>query len=398
MKNRSFWERFGKIDKSFKPGGIHIHCVSVGEVNAAAGLIKTLLKEYSNLPITITTSSTTGAVHAYQMFKDEVQHCYLPVDIPILMHRFYRKLQPKLVLVTEVEIWPNMVSASVKRGVPIILINARMTTKSLENYRKFTLLFRHAYREFTKICAQSSESFQNFLSYGVYKTRLSLSNNMKFDLVADEKDAQLGQKILTNYGLNEKRILVAASTHDPEEKMILKTYSSLKQEHANLVLVIVPRHPHRFDDVYQLIKATGLNTVRMSESDSISNTNSQDNEIDCLLVDAMGCLKACYSICDTAFVGGSFAPKGGHNALEAALYSKPITMGPSIFNNPSICSHLVEKNALVITHSEQELTQTINKWLSNPDQALKDGEGGMKVLIDNAGSIENTMGILRNYL
>jgi 3-deoxy-D-manno-octulosonic-acid transferase len=398
LQHRSFWERFGKTDKSLKTGGIHIHCVSVGEINAAAGLIRSLMEEYPLLPITLTTSSTTGAVHAYELFKNKVQHCYLPVDIPVLMSRFYRILKPTLVLVTEVEVWPNMVNACISKGVPIVLINGRMTTKSLTSYKRFWWLFRHTFRQFTAICAQSSESFENFLAFGVFKGRLKLSRNMKFDLLPQNNDEILGRKLVSDYALENRLILLAASTHDPEEKMLLNAYTSLKQTYPDLALIIVPRHPHRFDEVHQIIKATGYITARVSEANSIANVANKDLHIDCLLVDTMGWLKACYSICNIAFVGGSFANKGGHNALEAALYSKPIALGPSIFNNPNICQHLSSQNALLITQSEQELTDVLRHWLDHPEKAAKDGEKGLQVLLRNAGSVEYTMSILRTHL
>lgn len=398
MNHRSFWERFGKIDKSFQTGGIHIHCVSVGEINAAAGLIRALIEEYPLLPITLTTSSTTGAVHAYDLFKNKVQHCYLPVDIPVLMNRFYGIVQPTLVLVTEVEVWPNMVNACAKRAVPIILINARMTTKSLKSYRRFWWLFRYTFRQFTGICAQSSESFENFLAFGIYKSRLKLSRNMKFDLLPQEEDEKLGRKLVEDFGLAGRPLLLGGSTHDPEEKLLLSVYTSLKQTYPDLALIIVPRHPHRFDEVDQILRASGYQTTRVSTVHDSSEKAGKEGGIDCLLVDTMGWLKACYSVCSVAFVGGSFANKGGHNALEAALYSKPIVMGPSTFNNPNICQHLASKNALRIVQSEQELMQVVSYCLSHPVESAKDGEKGLQVLLRNAGSVEYTMGILRTHI
>jgi 3-deoxy-D-manno-octulosonic-acid transferase len=404
LKDRSFWERFGQIRHLTKTGGIHIHCVSVGEINAANGLIHSLLAQYPHLPITLTTSSTTGAVHAFNLFKDKVQHSYLPMDVPYLINRFYNKLQPLLVLVTEVEVWPNMLNACAKRQLPVVLINARMTTKSLTSYRRVSWLFRPTFRQFSVICAQSSESFENFMAYGVYKYKLRLSRNMKFDLLPNQSDEDLGKQIIADYLLSDKPILLGASTHDPEEKILLDSYTRLKRTHAKLVLIIVPRHPHRFDDVSQIMNASGFKVARVSQRSDFLQAHKkppskiQDEPIDCILVDTMGWLKACYSICTVAFVGGSFANKGGHNALEAALYSKPIAMGPSTFNNPSICKHLASQNALMITQSENELVDVLEHWLTRPDDALKDGESGLRVLLKNAGSVEYTMSVLRAYL
>lgn len=403
LPNRSFWERFGKVSHLTQTGGIHLHCVSVGEVNAASGLIYALLDEYPDLPITLTTSSTTGAVHAASVFKERVQHSYLPVDIPWVISRFYRKVQPRLVLVTEVEVWPNMLNICQKMTIPTVLINARMTDKSLISYKRFSWLFRRTFRQFSLISAQSSQSFENFLAYGVYKRQLKLSKNMKFDLSPDDADEQLGQQLLRDYKLAKRPILLGASTHDPEEKMLLAIYKKLKIQHSNLLLVIVPRHPQRFDDVHQLMKATGYRVASVSQGNikdknAVKSSNITNNSIDCLLVDKMGWLKACYSICTVAFVGGSFAPKGGHNALEAALYSKPIVMGNSIFNNPTICQHLAAQKALKITHTSEALYKVCDHWLSNKEQADHDGENGLQVLLKNAGSVEYTMSLLRPLL
>jgi 3-deoxy-D-manno-octulosonic-acid transferase len=402
LKERKFSERFAilpnHIKSSLKTGGIHIHCVSVGEVNAASGLVKSLLNDHSELPITITTSSITGAEHAYRLFEDRVQHLYLPFDLPFLMQKFYKMLKPRLVMVTEVEIWPNMLSCCVKNNIPCMLINARMSTKSLQSYRRVSFLFRHSLRQFSSICAQSSASFENFLAYGVYKKQLKLSRNMKFDLLPEQSDADKGYALSSRFEIADRPILLAGSTHDPEEHMLLKTYQELKQEHPTLVLIIVPRHPHRFEEAFQIMAAAGLNTVKVSDIASFSNQDRRNKEVDCVLVNEMGWLKACYSICSVAFVGGSFAPKGGHNALEAALYSKPIVMGPSIYNNPTICAYLQEQNALQIVQNQQALRSCIDNWLQHQDEALLAGEKGIRVLLKNAGAVEYTMSIVRRFL
>ncbi len=399
LRTRRFVERFGILPKHFKPYGIHIHCVSVGEINAAKGLIDNLLVAYPHLPITITTSSVTGAVHASTVYQDRVQHCYLPIDLSVFMRSFYGKLKPIMSVVTEVEVWPNMVNECYKRDVSLIMINGRMTTRSLQNYKRVSWLFRGTLRQFALICAQNTESFDNFLAYGVYKRKLKLSRNMKFDLLPDDKDEALGEHMRKVYQLSEQPILVAASTHDPEEKLLLDMYKRLKQDISDLVLIIVPRHPHRFDEVYQLVKANGYSTQRVSDlKEGGAQIDNGLAKTECIVVDKMGWLKACYSICSAAFIGGSFAPKGGHNALECALYAKPMVMGPSIFNNPSICQHLAEQNALIIVDTPNTLYESLTYWLSNTEHAKLDGERGLKVLMRNAGAVEYTFSALRPFL
>lgn len=401
LHNRRFSERFGYLPQNFKANGVHIHCVSMGEINAAKGVIDHLLLEYPHLVITLTTSSVTGAVHAQSVYGERVQHAYLPIDLPLSMRRFYNRLKPVLTLVTEVEIWPNMVHQCRHNNIPIVLINARMTQRSLQSYKRLSWLFRHTLRQFSVICAQSSESFENFLAYGMYKRQLKLSRNMKFDLIKYKADEDLGIKLADYYHLQKRRIVVAASTHEPEEKMLLDCFSELRSHYPDLCLIIVPRHPHRFEKVFQIAKATGLNTQRLSDSIQADNSFKalqSKTQADCLVVDAMGWLKACYSLCNIAFIGGSFAQKGGHNALEAALYGKPMVMGPSIFNNPVICQHLQAQQALIIVEDASALRSSIMQWLEHEDIAKANGHSGSKVLLSNAGAIENTMDVVRAFL
>jgi 3-deoxy-D-manno-octulosonic-acid transferase len=274
-----------------------------------------------------------------------------------------------------------------------------MTNRSLKSYRKLSWLFRGTLRQFHEICAQSSETFENLLAYGLYKKNIKLSRNMKFDLTPDAADEQLGKKIVTAFSLQNKPILVAASTHDTEEKLLLDSYRLLKQQHRDLILVVVPRHPHRFDSAYQIVNASGFETIRISDYVSDDNhLRTSDIPIECLVVDTMGWLKACYSISTLAFIGGSFADKGGHNALEAALYAIPMVMGPSVYNNPIICQHLQEQNALVIVKSADELYKALEHWLTHTESAVKDGECGSKVLLRNTGAVEYTMSVIRPYL
>jgi len=401
LQNRRFSERFGYLPSHFKGNGVHIHCVSVGEINAAKGLIDRLLSEYPALPITLTTSSITGALHAQSLFSNRVQHAYLPIDLPLSMRRFYRKIKPVLTIVTEVEIWPNMVHQCRQNSIPMVLINARMTRRSLQSYQRLSWLFRHTLRQFSCICAQSSESFENFLAYGMYKRQLILTRNMKFDLVADKSDESVGKQLVEYFQLENRRILLAASSHEPEEKMMLDCFSELNGKYSDLILVIVPRHPHRFDKVFQIASATGFATQRLSDNldgAGVFQANKAAQRPQCLVVDTMGWLKACYSICNIAFIGGSFAPKGGHNALEAALYAKPMVMGPSIFNNPVICEHLQQQDALVIVNDATTLHAGIRRWLDNSELATSNGQKGSEVLLDNAGALEHTFCVVRSYL
>lgn len=389
-KNR---ERFGFIGK-VKAGGVLVHCVSLGEVNAAKSIVQRIQKQFPALTVTISTTSSTGAKQARAVFSDTVQHVYLPVDIPLCMWLFFHKLKPKLVLVTEVEIWPNMLHQCFLRKIPAVLINARMSNESVNNYRKLAYLYRPSLRKFQRICTQGQQDFDNFLSLGVYKPNLVLTNNMKFDLVADAQDDFKADKLKAQLGLLSQPVFVAGSTHELEEKVCLDAFKLIRDVHANAVLIIVPRHPHRFEKVAQLCKATGYQFAKYSDL----SESSLERPPDILLIDAMGMLKASYQLASCAFVGGSFAPRGGHNALEPALYGIPTMMGPSIFNNPAICHALEAAGGLRILSTPEQLAPTTIEWLNNRDDAIQTGKANQRVIEKNRGAIDQTLEIIQTFL
>jgi 3-deoxy-D-manno-octulosonic-acid transferase len=332
-------------------------------------------------------------VHAFNLFKDGVQHHYLPVDLPFTIGRFLKVLSPKLVLVTEVEIWPNMLTKCRQRKIPVCLINARLSSQSLPTYMRYRAFMRPALRHFTFVCAQSQSSYDNFLSLGVYKPQLRLTQNMKFDLTADAADTQKAQELRHRFFDDKAQILVAASTHDGEEKFMVEVYKTLRKEFEHLCMMVVPRHPHRFDDVYLILKAAGLSVQRASAA-----VNDKDQTADVVLIDKMGWLKACYELCSCAFIGGSIAPKGGHNALECALYAKPMVMGPSTFNNPSITQYLQTQGALFVGESVSQHAEVLKTWLSEPALANEAGMKGKEVLERNSGAVEATLQVLEPVL
>ncbi|MBF7073733.1 3-deoxy-D-manno-octulosonic acid transferase [Glaciecola sp. MH2013] len=392
-------ERFGFIGKK-KQGGILVHCVSMGEVNAARNVIEQLLLKYPELAVTITTSSTTGAKHARAIFKDRVQHCYLAIDLPICMSLFFSKLQPSMVIVTEVEIWPNMLEHCYRRKIPTLLINARMSANSVKNYQGLAWLMRPSLRKFTKICAQSSKDFERFLSLGVYKPNLLLSNNMKFDLQIDANDGVLAKRITDTLDLASREVFVAGSTHEGEELRCLEVFSALKKLKPNMLLILVPRHPHRFDKVAQLCLASGFSTLRSSTL-AIKKSESSTKAAVCpdiLVVDEMGLLKACFQLASIAFIGGSFVDKGGHNALESALYGVPTVMGPSVYNNPVICDALARSGGLCIIESQKSFTDTLLRWLQDDKLRAELAIALQAVLKNNAGAVQVTVDCIGQFI
>lgn len=384
-----FVERLGVIPATQRQGGILIHCVSVGEVVVASQLLKKMMQQSPSLNVTITTTTPTGSARVKDIFGDTVSHFYLPLDLPFLMRRMLNKVKPDLVIITEVELWPNLIHCGWKKSIPVCVINARMTAKSLRSYSKLSLLMTPLLRKLSLVCAQAKRDYDNYLKLGISSARLKLTNNMKFDISASA-DEQVRQALNERFNPLSKPVFLAGSTHDPEEQVILNTFAQLRRTFPELLLLLVPRHPQRFEKVWQLCQQSGLRAERSSVGISA--------QCDVVLVDEMGMLADLYSIARVAFVGGSFATRGGHNALEAAVYGVPAIMGPSTYNNPDICQALQQAGALRITESADTLADAASLWLSDDDAHARAADAGRKVVTENAGAIDLTQTELTSLL
>jgi 3-deoxy-D-manno-octulosonic-acid transferase len=371
--------------------GILIHCASVGEVVAIQNLVEQLLDIDTNQRITITTNTTTGADRVKLLFADRVEHAYLPYDFPLFLKIFLKKKRPTKVLINEMELWPNLCHQCWCSNIPIFIINGRMSEKSTKTYQKFPSLFHPMFEKVTAICVQNQRDYQNYLTLGVSRDKLTLTNNIKFDLTISDHDIALSHTIKTNVALEERLLIVAGSTHEPEEQILLEAYLALVTVYPDLLLVLVPRHPQRFEKVRQILKKQGIETVLMSESKPCQS------ETQVLLCDQMGKLRSIYALADISFVGGSLADRGGHNALEPAALGVPILMGESTYNNPAICQALAQSGALLTVTNAQQIESACKKWLDNPEQKKHAGSAGKQVLIHNSGAIQKTLDVLTAY-
>jgi len=383
------FERFGRVQTPPKPGGYLFHCVSVGEVVAASSLIKRIMVSEPDVQITITTTTATGSARVRSIFGDSVHHFYLPFDLQVTMSLMLKRVQPKAILITEVELWPNLIHACWKRSIPSIVINARMTDRSARRYKKVGKLFIPMLNKLYHVCAQGERDFKNYAWLGVPSHKLTLTNNIKFDQVAagnQDKSSFLGLES------ESKPVLVAGSTHDPEESLLLDAIDKLWLSKTDILLVIVPRHPERFNAVAKLMESRGLVFVRSSEVSSVPT------DVNIVLLDEMGKLNHAYSVASFAFVGGSIAPRGGHNALEPAAFSIPILMGPHTYNNPVICDYLKERGALTIIQDAQQVSDTLSLWLSSPELRKSAGAAGRLVLDENSGALDITLKCLKKYV
>jgi 3-deoxy-D-manno-octulosonic-acid transferase len=381
-------QRFAYLPKSIRTGGILIHCVSVGEVVAASVVIKALINKYPGLPITVTTTTVTGAQQVNQLFAAQVQHLYLPYDLSILMDHLLVRLKPQKVLITEVELWPNLIHCCWRKHIPVYVINARMTEKSARKYAKISALFTPMLAKITHIGAQGERDYDNFLGLGMCVEKLSLTNNLKFAQTIEPNQLALAGQLAQYLHLSGRILIVAGSTHEGEEQVLIDAFLQLQTKYPELLLILVPRHPQRFDKVWQLCQQNKLLSVRISEQQKC------EPHTQAVLVDKMGMLRAFYALANIAFVGGSLTNRGGHNALEPATYAVPILMGPHTYNNPQICQALETAGALVIVQGKADIVSQSEIWLGDPLKMQHTGEAGRQVLHQNAGALQATLKML----
>lgn len=370
---------------------IWIHAVSVGEVLAAVPLIRALARQYPDRPLLVTTVTATGAARVRAVFGNSVFHSYIPFEAPAAVNRFFAAVKPGLALILETEIWPNLYRGCGSRQIPLVLVSARISPKSMISYRRLLPLFRETLRHGIIIAAQSDADAQRFLSLGASSDRTRITGNIKFDIENPPELAERGRKLRAEL-FDDRPVWIAASTHDGEEQQVLSAHRQLAQRHPDLLLVLVPRHPHRFAAVRDLIENEHFNVVSRTDGRACDATT------DVFLVDTMGEVPLFYAASDIAFVGGSLVPVGGHNLLEAAAASLPIISGPHVFNTQEIADLFLRLGACRIVADAEELAGVIHELLTNPERAHQLGSNGREVLRSNRGALQRLLELLEPLL
>jgi len=360
-----------------------IHAVSVGEVIAISPLVERLLLSHPNLPILVTTMTPTGASQVTQRFAGRVHHRYIPWDTPGSVKRFLQRQQPFAGLIVETELWPNLLNQCQLRGVPLLLANARLSAKSMRGYQRFKSLTAIALNALTHICAQHSDDAKRFIELGVDPLRISVDGSVKYDLNIANTDLSQGKSWRNQLGA-DRPVLIAASTHEGEDAIALGAWSQLKAQFPKLALILVPRHPERFNSVASLAARFSDAVVRRSSE----HPPSEDTEV--WIGDSLGELLSYYAAADVAFVGGSFSGTGGHNPLEPAALGKPIIMGPSRYNFAAISRELEEEGALFEVSGTDELAQRARELFSKTNSTSA-SEAGLRVVERNRGALERLL-------
>ena len=380
-------ERLGFVQKINTPV-IWIHCVSVGEFRASITLIDTLIKQHPQHKILVTTTTPTGSSALKQHYKNQVLHYYFPFDLSLIVKRYIKRVNPDLCILMETEIWPNLIHALKQRNISSILINARLSRRSLEKYQKFApKLISKTLNQLTLIATQNQNSATRFIQLGVVENKVINTGNIKFDLnpTANSATTETLKQII-----GPRKVITFASTHAGEEAQIIKHYVKVKEQ-IDALLVIIPRHPERFNEVEKLAKNADLTVARRSNA-------TPNNTAQILLGDSMGEMLSYFAISDIVFMGGSLNQTGGHNMLEPAAHSKAIIFGPNVFNFAEISSDLLNNQASIQVQNAQALFTQIISLLGNSQQLEVLGKNAKQYFDSQKGAVKKIAKLIKNII
>ncbi len=364
----------GSLDTS--PNSIVFHAVSVGELHAVVPLIKACQEKLPDWVFTITTTTVTGSARVKEIFGDSVQHCYIPQDFPGAVKRFLKVLNPRMLIIMETELWPNLLHYSKRAGCKVMLLNARLSEKSFSNYLKYPALTKSMLLDITCVAAQFEQDGEHFKRLGLPESSLQVCGTVKFDQVLDQTQEKAGHELRKQLG---RPILVAGSTRQGEEEKVLVSFKSLLKTLPNLLLILVPRHPERFNEIKDLISSQALQFVTRSSAANIGS----DKQV--LLGDSMGEMQFYYACGDLAFVGGSLVDTGCQNIIEPAALGSPIVTGPSLYNFKAVSEILLKAGAMLVAKDEEQLTEIVLNILIDEPLRQKMSVAAQTTVAENSG-------------
>ncbi|MCH8544064.1 MAG: lipid IV(A) 3-deoxy-D-manno-octulosonic acid transferase [Alcanivorax sp.] len=368
---------------------IWVHAVSVGETLAAEALIESLLRQYPGLPVVLTTTSYAASRQVQQRFADRVIHVYCPWDTPDALRRFFAAFQPRLILLMETELWPNMIALAALRSVPVVLVNGRLSARTFAGYRRVPALTAPMLAGVSRLLVQSSADAQRFRTLGAPPTAVEITGSIKFDtdLTAVRP---IAVQLRTDW--SGRPVWIAASTHRGEDEQVLAAHHRIRQVCPDALLVLVPRHPERFARVAALVTESGFRVARRSLDEAVTA------QTDVYLGDTMGELLALFGACDVAFVGGSLVPAGGHNLLEPAAWGLPVVTGPRLENFERIAALLTQAEALTRVSDAGSLAEAVTVLLSDATLRQRQGAAAAEVVAANTGALVRTLAAVSDQL
>ncbi len=375
-KSHGWKEKFGGVKTFSKEDKvIHIHCCSVGEALAIENLLKSVRENFPDNKIVVTTFTYAGQQIAQKKYAGIADYItYFPFDMPISVNRFLDKIKPSASLIVETEIWPYYAYSCKKRGIPLSIINARISDLSYPSYKRMKPFFSLVLNNYDSVYAQSQEDCEKFISIGMKPEKVELMGNLKFDIQISADKVDVGQEGF--------RVFLAGSTHKPENEIVISAYKKLKSKACDLKLMIAPRHLERVNDIKELLSQYGLSYALRSKGGKFSENT------DVIILDTLGELKNMYSACDLAFVGGSFNNTGGHNPLEASIFEKPVVSGPAVFNFKDIYDILSKSGAGKVVKTSQEFYEYLERLLNDKDFYEKTRNACKNVFDSQRGAID----------
>ena len=383
-------ERYASYSDEPHRATLWIHAVSVGEVNAAAPLVDALLEQRPGMRLLVTTITPTGSARVSRLWGNRVEHVYLPYDLSGAVHRFLDHFQPQLGLIVETELWPNLLFCCRDYDVPVYIVNARLSARSLRGYRLLRPLVSRALRSARVIAAQSVEDGRRFRRLGAREDQVEVTGNLKYDIAVDPELEAFARQFRERSG--ERPVWIAASTHVDEEAAVLAIHARLRKRWPELLLLWAPRHPERFRAVTQLAVEAGLRTATRTL------TREPDAGDAVFVIDTLGELTGFYACADVAFVGGSLQEVGGHNLLEPASIGTAMVTGPHLHNFADIARRLKEVDALCVGQDAAAVGAELEALLADPDR-----RGGMvaaasRLVDEGRGAVERTLAVIRRDL
>ena len=389
-------ERFGLSSITPRANGIWVHAVSVGETFAATPTVKTLQQRYPDLPITVTTTTPTGSEQVTKIFGSSVEHVYAPYDWPLCIWLFVRRVRPAVLVVMETEVWPVTILLCRCLGIPVLIANARLSSKSASGYQKIRWLLQVTLQR-VWVAAQHQSDAERFIALGAAPACVEVTGSVKFDVQLGPELRAEAEVVRDHYRAQGKPFIwIAASTHDGEEIAAMQAHKQLLAQQPQALLIVVPRHPERFNSVAKLAESLGLECARRSQHSQAGSCVLASTQV--LLVDTLGDLLMFYGVADSAFVGGSLCAVGGHNYLEPAIWARPILSGPHTHNFANIAEQLQAVGALTVVHSSDELASALLNALKNPAQLKKSGDAGLALLEVNRGASEKLLDFISQRL
>jgi 3-deoxy-D-manno-octulosonic-acid transferase len=396
-KDREGWGQklFGLVPtNSSATGAIWFHAVSVGEVLLLKPLIEQIQKTWPDRPIVVSTGTGTGQAVAKQQYPAALV-CYFPFDFTWAVKTAIKRLKPALIVLVELEVWPNLIGQAARLQIPLMIANGRLSAKSYAGYRKLMPLIRPVLRQCSHIAVQNEEYRQRFLLLGANNHQLTITGNLKFDKVIASRLDPAVLELRTYFGLGPgDTVLVAGSTQSPEEEYAIGVWQTLRSSYPCLRLIVVPRHQERFTEVASLItRMTGSVHTRSSRQPCSNNATPR-----VALLDTLGELGRCWGLADIAFVGGSLSKRGGQNMLEPAGFGAAISFGPNTQNFREITAALLEQNAAVVVHDKAELLALVKRWLDDPTARQQFGQRAQAFVATQTGATQRTIEVMQRLL